>query len=131
ARVQRRGLGHFDRRAADDRRISPTKKPRRLIAATAAARLDRFLAENAPDLSRSAAARLIKGHLALVNGHPADPADRVAAGDVVDFEIPEAYVVEAGAEAIPLAVVDGDGVIAVVNKPAGMVAPPAAGRFAG
>jgi len=55
----------------------------------------------------------------------------VAAGDVVDFEIPEAYVVEAGAEAIPLDIVYEDGDIAVINKPAGMVVHPAPGHYSG
>ena len=67
---------------------------------SACPRLDRFLAEHAGDLSRSAAARLIKSHLVRVNGQTADPADRVVAGDVVDFEIPEAYASEAAAEEI-------------------------------
>src|SRR5438874_7827086 len=104
---------------------------RQLIADAAAPRLDRFLAEQAPELSRSAAARLIKGHLVTVNGHPADPSERVAAGDVVDFEIPEAYVVEPGAEQIPLDVVYEDDDIAVIDKPAGMVVHPAPGHYTG
>lgn len=89
------------------------------------------MAEQAPDLSRSAAARLIKGHFVLVNGHPANPADRVAAGDVVDVAIPEAYVVEATAERIPIDVVYEDEDIAVINKPAGMVVHPAPGHYTG
>ena len=67
----------------------------------------------------------------MLNGHPADPADRVAAGDVVDFEIPEAYVVKASAEAIPLDVVYEDDDIAVINKPAGMVVHPSPGHYTG
>ena len=67
----------------------------------------------------------------LVNGKPADPADRVAAGDVVEFEIPEAYVTEASAEAIPLDVVYEDEDIAVIDKPAGMVVHPAPGHHTG
>jgi len=55
----------------------------------------------------------------------------VAAGDVVEFEIPEAYVVVAGAEEIPLDVVYEDEDIAVVNKPAGMVVHPAPGHHTG
>jgi 23S rRNA pseudouridine1911/1915/1917 synthase len=69
--------------------------------------------------------------MALLNGRPADPADRVAAGDVIDFEIPEAYVVEAAAEAIPLDVVYEDEDIAVIDKPAGMVVHPAPGHHTG
>jgi 23S rRNA pseudouridine1911/1915/1917 synthase len=66
-----------------------------------------------------------------VNGHPADPADRVAAGDEVEFEIPEAYVVEASAEPIPLEVLYEDEDIAVIDKPAGMVVHPAPGHYTG
>ena len=66
-----------------------------------------------------------------MNGHPADPADRVGAGDVVEFEVPEAYVVEAGAEPIPLDVVYEDDDIAVIDKPAGMVVHPAPGHHSG
>ncbi|HVS48259.1 MAG TPA: RluA family pseudouridine synthase [Candidatus Dormibacteraeota bacterium] len=102
-----------------------------MIAPAAAARLDRFLAEHAEDLSRSAAARLIKSHLVRVNGHTADPADRVSPGDVVEFEIPEAYVDDAAAEAIPLDVVYEDEDLAVINKPAGMVVHPAPGHHTG
>src|SRR6202521_6404988 len=107
------------------------RRSNRLIAPAAAPRLDRFLAEQAADLSRSAAARLIKSHLVRVNGRPADPADRVEAGDVVDFEIPEAYVADAAAEAISLEVVYEDEDIAVINKPAGMVVHPAPGHHTG
>lgn len=69
--------------------------------------------------------------MVLVNGRPADPADRVAPGDVVDFEIPEAYVVEAAAEPIQLDVVYEDPDIAIINKPAGMVVHPAPGHYTG
>jgi 23S rRNA pseudouridine1911/1915/1917 synthase len=93
--------------------------------------LDRFLAEHADDLSRSAAARLIKSHLVRVNGRTADPADRVLAGDVVEFEIPEAYIAEAAAEPIPLEVVYEDEDFAVINKPPGMVVHPAPGHHTG
>jgi 23S rRNA pseudouridine1911/1915/1917 synthase len=102
-----------------------------VIATAAASRLDRFLAEHADDLSRSAAARLIKSHLVRVNGRPADPADRVAVGDVVEFEIPEAYVTEASAEAIPLDVVYEDEDLVIIDKPAGMVVHPAPGHHTG
>ena len=55
----------------------------------------------------------------------------MSAGDVVEFEIPEAYVVEAGAEQIPLDVVYEDEDLAVIDKPAGMVVHPAPGHYTG
>jgi 23S rRNA pseudouridine1911/1915/1917 synthase len=129
--MERRGFGHQHRGGGPARRVRPTQARRRLIALSAAPRLDRFLAEQATDISRSAAARLIKGHLVLVNGHSADPADRVAVGDVVEFEVPEAYVMDAAAEAIALEVLYEDDDMAVINKPAGMVVHPAPGHYTG
>jgi 23S rRNA pseudouridine1911/1915/1917 synthase len=55
----------------------------------------------------------------------------VAAGDVVEFEIPEAYVVEPSAEPIELEVVYEDEDLAVINKPPGMVVHPAPGHYTG
>jgi 23S rRNA pseudouridine1911/1915/1917 synthase len=55
----------------------------------------------------------------------------VSPGDVVEFEIPEAYVDDASAEAIPLDVVYEDEDLAVINKPAGMVVHPAPGHHTG
>jgi len=107
------------------------RRSNRLIAPAAAARLDRFLAENAEDLSRSAAARLIKSHLVRVNGQTADPSDRVVVGDVVEFEIPEAYISAAAPESIPLEIVYEDDDLAVIDKPAGMVVHPAPGHHTG
>jgi 23S rRNA pseudouridine1911/1915/1917 synthase len=74
---------------------------------------------------------LIKSHLVQLNGRSADPADRVAAGDVIDFEIPEAYAGEVSAEAIELEVLYEDDDLAVINKPAGMVVHPAPGHYTG
>jgi 23S rRNA pseudouridine1911/1915/1917 synthase len=104
---------------------------RKVIAETAAPRLDRFMADHARDLSRAAAARLIKGHLVHVNGKPADPADRVAVGDVVEIEIPEVYEIAASGEQIPLEVVYEDEDFVVINKPPGMVVHPAPGHQSG
>ena len=89
------------------------------------------MAEQSPDLSRAAAARLIKSHLVLVNGRPAQPADRVAAGATIEIEIPEAYAGAATPEAIPLEVVYEDSDLAVIDKPAGMVVHPAPGHQSG
>jgi 23S rRNA pseudouridine1911/1915/1917 synthase len=55
----------------------------------------------------------------------------VAAGDVIDFEIPEAYVAEATPEAIPLEILYEDEDLAVIDKPAGMVVHPAPGHHTG
>lgn len=89
------------------------------------------MAENAPDLSRAAAARLIKSHLITVNGKPGQPADRVSAGDVVEVEVPAAYATTAEPEDIPLEIVHEDDDLVVINKPAGMVVHPSPGHSSG
>ena len=67
----------------------------------------------------------------LVNGHPSDPADRVIAGDIIDLEIPDDFVLEATGEAIPLEIAYEDDDLAVIVKPAGMVVHPAPGHYTG
>ena len=89
------------------------------------------MAEHAGDLSRAAAARLIKGHLVRVNGDVAQPSDRLATGDVIEFDVPEAYATVVVAEDIPLEVVYEDDDFLVINKPAGMVVHPAPGHGSG
>jgi 23S rRNA pseudouridine1911/1915/1917 synthase len=55
----------------------------------------------------------------------------VAAGDTVEVEVPEAFVLEAVAEKIPLDIVYEDADLAVIDKPAGMVVHPAPGHYSG
>jgi 23S rRNA pseudouridine1911/1915/1917 synthase len=66
-----------------------------------------------------------------VNGRPAQPADRVAPGDVIELEAPAAEAPGAVAESIPLEVVYEDEDFVVVNKPAGLVVHPAPGHHSG
>ena len=86
-----------------------------LTAAAPSPRLDRFLAEHAPGLSRSAASRLIRESAVLLNGRPGRASDRVATGDVVEYQLPEQRAPTIAAEDIPLEVLyeDGDLVVAV------------------
>jgi len=67
----------------------------------------------------------------VVNGVPARASDHVAAGDLIEFELPPARPGKAAAEAIELAVVYEDDDLVVVDKPAGMVVHPAPGHHAG
>jgi 23S rRNA pseudouridine1911/1915/1917 synthase len=90
-----------------------------------------FLAAKEPELSRSAAAGLIRRGLVRVNGRVARPAEQVGEGDLVEFTLPEPPLTSPGAESIRLEVVYEDGDLVVVNKPAGMVVHPAAGHPSG
>ena len=102
-----------------------------LTAAAASPRLDRFLAEHGPGLSRSAAARLIRESAVLLNGKPGRASDRVATGDVVEYHLPEQRAPTIAAEDIALQVLYEDRDLVVVDKPSGMVVHPAAGHYSG
>ena len=105
------------------------------LAEGAPARLDRALALAVPaaeGLSRSRLARLIAdGRVARGAEVLRVPSARVAPGDVLVVEVPEAEALETAPEAIPLRVVHEDDSLIVVDKPAGMVVHPAAGNPGG
>ncbi len=89
-------------------------------------RLDRFVADAAPELSRSRAARLIRAARILVNDEPQDPDYRVSAGDRVVVAMDEAESPLAP-DSSPLAVLLETPGLVVVDKPPGMVMHPGAG----
>ena len=91
-------------------------------------RLDRYVAENVSDLSRSYARQLIEDAHIRLNYHDARPSSPVRAGDVVTVRRPVAQPTDLVAQNIPLAVVFEDADVVVVDKPAGMVVHPAPGH---
>lgn len=91
-------------------------------------RLDSFLAASLPELTRSAAARLIADGQAAVNGKPAAKSCKLSGGETVTIALPDPEPVEALPQDIPLDVVYEDGDVIVVNKPAGLVVHPAPGH---
>ena len=91
-------------------------------------RLDAFIAANCEGVSRSAAARLFEGGFITVNGKSATKSTRIADGDSVSVELPEAEETDVTAQDIPLDVVYEDEDVIVVNKPAGLVVHPAPGH---
>lgn len=95
-------------------------------------RLDHFLAEQFPALSRSVLQRWIaEGHV-RVGGREVKPSLSLREGQRVEVRPPAAAPVnDWGAEAIPLALVFQDADVVVVNKPAGLVVHPAAGHPSG
>ena len=96
-----------------------------------ARRLDHFIAEQVPRLSRSRLQALIKdGHI-LVNGTAARASDKLRAGDVVTFDEPPALPSTTEAEDIALTVLFEDDDLIVINKPPGLVVHPAVGHRTG
>jgi 23S rRNA pseudouridine1911/1915/1917 synthase len=97
-------------------------------------RLDRFLADVAPGISRSLAQRMIAvGHV-TVNGRAAKPSTTLASGDAVALAsdaLPSPADALPVPEAIPLAIVYEDDHLIVIDKPAGLVVHPAPGHSGG
>lgn len=91
-------------------------------------RLDAFLPQHFPALSRSAVQRLIEEGYITVNGKTTKPTHTPRAGELVKVEWPEAKPAEAKPEDIPLDIIYEDECLLVLNKPAGLVVHPAAGN---
>ena len=98
---------------------------------TSKVRLDKFLAEQVPELSRSEVQRLIASGRVTVDGEPARPSHKVRVGEEVVVLVPAEESTELFPEAIPLDIVYEDQVLLVVDKPAGMVVHPAPGHSEG
>ena len=103
----------------------------RLTVEQGGERVDAALARLAPELSRSAAQKLIESGAVLRNGVPARKSEKLAAGDTLEFELPEVQEITLEAEDIPLDIVYEDADVIVVNKPKGLVVHPAAGHWSG
>jgi 23S rRNA pseudouridine1911/1915/1917 synthase len=91
-------------------------------------RLDRFVAAQVADLSRSYAQQLIEDNHIRVNGTDARASTPLRTGDTVTVWRPLPQPTDLVAEDIPLAVVYEDDNTVVVDKPAGMVVHPAPGH---
>ena len=94
-------------------------------------RLDAFLAEACPDLSRNLIQKLIDDGCITRGGKVLKKSAKTSAGDIYTVEVPEPETVSVEAEDIPLDVVFEDGDVIVVNKPRGMVVHPAPGHAGG
>ena len=102
-----------------------------LTADRSGERADAALARLAPDLTRSAAQRLLEEGRVLREGRPLRKNDKLQAGDVLALDLPEPQPVALEPEDIPLDIVYEDGDLLVINKPKGLVVHPAAGHWSG
>ena len=94
-------------------------------------RLDVFISETWPDLSRAQAKRLIEAGAVSVNGARKKASAPLKSGDRVSLILPEPEPSPLQPEAIPLDIVYEDGYLLTVNKPAGMTVHPASGARRG
>jgi len=91
-------------------------------------RLDAFLREKFPAISRVALKRLIEQGCVRVNGQPVKPAHSPRAGEQIQIRWPEARPAAVQPEEMPLAILFEDQSLLVLNKPARLVVHPAAGN---
>ncbi len=94
-------------------------------------RIDCFLAESLPELSRSQLKKMITSGRVLIAGTPVKASMRLRGGEIIDVIVPDPEPVEAIPEAIPLKILYEDQYLIVIDKEAGMVVHPAAGHACG
>lgn len=94
-------------------------------------RIDRLLAEQLDDTSRSDMQGRIRDGLVKVNGGTVKPNYKVKKDDVVTVETRELVESDIVPEDLDLDIIHEDDEVAVVNKPKGMVVHPAAGHPSG
>lgn len=92
-------------------------------------RIDKFLAEQMPDRTRSFLQKLIKDNQVLVNKEPVKSNYKISTGDLISIHIPEIKDPEILAEDIPLDILYEDKDIIIVNKSKQMVVHPAPGHY--
>lgn len=94
-------------------------------------RLDKYLASQIKDTSRTKIQEAIKEGYVTVNGDAEKASYNVANGDVLDVRLPIPQPPEIEAEKIPLDIVYEDDDLLIVNKDANMVVHPAYGNWSG
>jgi len=95
-------------------------------------RIDRYLSQHLPDLSRSRIQQLIEQGQVQVNANVCTSKKAtVQMGDRISLTIPDARPLDLQPEAIPLDILYEDDQLIIINKPAGLVVHPAAGHESG
>ncbi|MGI9014436.1 MAG: RluA family pseudouridine synthase [Phycisphaerales bacterium] len=94
-------------------------------------RLDQYLVDRIPFLSRTSLQRLVRERAVTVNGRPPKPSTRLRKGDEVVAVLPPPPSTEIAAEDIPLDVIFEDDYIIVLNKQADILVHPARSHQSG
>ncbi len=95
-------------------------------------RLDKFLMDRLPNISRNKVQSAIKDGYVLVNGNEIKPNYRVRPSDEVVISLPEPpRETDILPEDIPLDIIHEDSDLMIVNKPPGMVVHPAFNNWTG
>jgi len=91
-------------------------------------RLDKFVSEKCPEISRTQAQKLVVEGYITVNGCVAKPSLKLDVGDKIDIFIPPTPPSPLSPETIPLNILYEDDDLLVVDKPAGLTVHPAPGH---
>ena len=110
--------------------VPPKPEVKILQVTESAVRLDKYLAGEYPELSRSILQKLIKQGFISVNDFTARPSQKLSAGDRIYVALPPPEKVSLAAEPVPVNVIYEDEDLLVINKPAGLVVHPSPGHTA-
>lgn len=91
-------------------------------------RIDRYLADRCPDLSRTRIKRLIVNGEATVDGNATNAGYRLRTGQSVEIQVPDPAPSHMLPQSIPISVLYEDEHLLVVDKPAGMPVHPGVGH---
>lgn len=94
-------------------------------------RIDKYLAESLPDISRSYLQKLFRDGEIKMNGKAVKASAKTLAGAEIVFAIPEPEEPEILPEDIPLDILYEDSDVILINKPKDMVVHPAVGHYTG
>ncbi|MHB8834007.1 MAG: S4 domain-containing protein, partial [Desulfobacteria bacterium] len=94
-------------------------------------RIDRYLSEAIPGISRARGQRLIEEGNVRLAGETVRPSTRLKGGEPVTVVVPPPVPLDMMPEDLPLLVLYEDADLLVVEKPAGMVVHPAPGHSRG
>lgn len=100
-----------------------------IVADVDCPRLDIFLHQKFPEVSRSMLQKLIRENCVKLESKPCTPKTSVKAGETVHIDFPPPHPTELKPEKIPLSILYEDRHLLVLNKPAGMVVHPGAGNL--
>jgi 23S rRNA pseudouridine1911/1915/1917 synthase len=107
--------------------LIPALKVVSLVANESGVRLDKYLVEKCPELSRTQAQKLVSDGLVTVNDKVAKAGLKLSAGDRVRITLPPPDE-SPSPEFMPLSIVYEDNDLLVVDKPAGLAVHPAPGH---
>lgn len=108
-----------------------SERIKRVVEEQAGIRLDKYLAQNLTDYTRSFLQKQIEQERVMVNGKVVGCKYQVKLNDEIEIIIPNPVEVDIVPEDIPIEIVYEDNDLMVINKPQDMVVHPAPGNYTG